>query len=60
MDPKFRSKKNNPNMDLDTEVTPPKLTLIGTHMVIKTLDGSSCKTCIISTSAAYMWHMLEN
>ena len=28
-------------------------------MVIKSLDGSSCKKCIISTSATYIWHTHE-
>ena len=31
----------------------------GCHMVIITLDGSTCKTCIISTSAIYIWHTCE-
>ena len=31
----------------------------GSHMVIITLDGSTCKTCIISTSAIYIWHTCE-
>ena len=31
----------------------------GTHMVMKTLDGGTCKKCIISTLATYIWHTWE-
>ena len=31
----------------------------GTHIVIKTLDGSSCKKFIISVSATYIWKTHE-
>ena len=31
----------------------------GTCMVIKTLDGSTCKKYIIITSATYIWHTCE-
>ena len=30
------------------------------QMVIKSLSDSSCKKCIISTSATYIWHTCEN
>ena len=45
--------------DPDLELTPQKWPHFGTHMVIKTLDGSSWKKCIISTSATYIWHTHE-
>ena len=63
VDPKLRSKSYNTNMDLvldlDPELNPPKLTSFCIHMVIKTLDGSSCKKFLISTSATYIWHTCE-
>ena len=31
----------------------------GSHIVIKTIDGRSCKICIISTSATYILHTHE-
>ena len=46
-------------LDLDPELTPQNLPQFGTHMVIKTLDGSSYKNYIISTSATYIWHRHE-
>ena len=59
MDPKLRSKSYNPNMDL--ELIPEKnWPHFCSHMVIKTLDGSGCIKCIISTSATYIWHTHEN
>ena len=42
-----------------SRVDSPKLTSFGTHMVIKTLDGSSCKKCIINASATYILHTHE-
>ena len=47
------------DLDLDPEFTPQNWPDFGTFMVIKTLDGSSCKKCIISTSATYIWHTCE-
>ena len=42
-------------LDQDPELTPKKnWPHFGTHMVIKSLDGSSCKKCIIDTSATYI------
>ena len=46
-------------LDPDPELTPQNWPHFGTHMVIKTLDGSSCKKCIISTSVTYIWHTHE-
>ena len=47
VDLKLRSKRHNPNKDLeldpDSDLTPKNLTSLSTHMVIRTLDGSSCK-----------------
>ena len=58
MDPKLTSKSFNPNIygseaGSNSGVDPPPKNWphFGTHMVIKTLDGSSCKKYIISTSA---------
>ena len=46
--------------DLHVELTPKIYLTLSTHMVIKILDGSSCKKkCIISTSAIYIWHKHE-
>ena len=39
--------------------TPKNWPHFGTHIVIKILDGSSCRKCIISTSATYIWHTCE-
>ena len=55
----------NPNTDLeldqdpDPELTSPNCPHFGIHIVIKTLDGSSCKKCIISASATYIQHTCE-
>ena len=46
-------------LDLNLELTPQKITSFGIHMVIKTLDGNSCKKCIISTSVTYIWNTCE-
>ena len=43
-------------LEPDPELTPQNWPLFGSHMVIKSLDGSSCKKCIISTSPTYIWH----
>ena len=63
VDPKLRLKSYNTNvylkLDPDTELTPQKVNLSLVLMVIKTLDGSSCKICIIITSATYMRHTYE-
>ena len=64
VEPKLRSKSYNTNIDLDldmdVELIPPQNWLhFGTYMVIKTLDGSSCKKCIICTSATYICHTYE-
>ena len=44
-------------LDPDLELTPWNGPQFRTHMVIKTLDGSSCKRCTISTSATYGIHV---
>ena len=45
--------------DPDLQLTPYKWLHFGTHMVLKTSDGSSYRKCIISTSATYIWHTHE-
>ena len=58
----WTSKRYNTNMEMEIELTPPPAKnwpQFGSHMVIITLDGSTCKTCIISTSATYIWHTCE-
>ena len=45
------------DVELDLEFTPlNNWSHIGTHTVIKTFDGSSCKKCIINISVTYIWH----
>ena len=46
-------------LDPDPELTPKNWPPFGIDIVIKTVDGSSCKKCIHSSSATYIWHTCE-
>ena len=63
VNPKLRSKSNNPNMNLeldpDLKLTPPKNDLTLDSYGDKNLRWQQLQKYIISNSATYVWHTQE-